>query len=77
MTWSSGDCILLASQQGLGLGRRLLEAALGNNAASLWVAAGSARAIGFYERLGFVPDGAEDRVPDWEDLREIRLIRSR
>ncbi len=67
---------LLQSHQGLGLGRRLLEAALGTQPASLWVAAGNAKAIGFYERLGFAPDGAEDRVAEWEDLHEIRMIRS-
>ena len=67
---------LLQSHQGLGLGRRLLEAALGTAPASLWVAAGNTKAIGFYERLGFAPDGAEDRVAEWEDLREIRMIRS-
>ncbi|WP_235564340.1 GNAT family N-acetyltransferase [Arthrobacter sp. Soil762] len=78
---SSGDLelwglYLLASHQRLGLGCRLLEAALGNNAASLWVAAGNTKAVGFYERLGFAPDGAEDRVADWEDVHEIRMIRS-
>jgi ribosomal protein S18 acetylase RimI-like enzyme len=67
---------LLRSHQGLGLGRRLLEAALGAGPASLWVAAGNGKAIGFYERLGFAPDGAEDRVADWEDLHEIRMTRS-
>jgi ribosomal protein S18 acetylase RimI-like enzyme len=67
---------LLQSHQGLGMGRRLLEAALGIEPASLWVAAGNTKAIGFYERLGFAPDGAEDRVADWEDLHEIRMIRS-
>ncbi|WP_227007693.1 GNAT family N-acetyltransferase [Pseudarthrobacter sp. AB1] len=68
---------LLKSHQSLGLGRRLLEAALGAGPASLWVAAGNGKAIGFYERLGFAPDGAENRVADWEDLHEIRMIRSR
>ncbi|QNE13578.1 GNAT family N-acetyltransferase [Pseudarthrobacter sp. NBSH8] len=68
---------LIKSHQGLGLGRRLLEAALGAGPASLWVAAGNGKAIGFYERLRFAPDGAEDRVADWEDLHEIRMIRSR
>jgi GNAT superfamily N-acetyltransferase len=77
---SSGDLelwglYLLASHQGLGLGRRLLEAALGSNAASLWVAAGNGRAISFYRHFGFQPDGAADVIPDWENLREIRMVR--
>ena len=66
---------LLASHQGLGLGRRLLKAALGDSAASLWVAAENGRAIGFYSHFGFAPDGAADVIPDWENLREIRLVR--
>ena len=78
---SSGDLelwglYLLASHQGLGLGRRLLEAALGGSAASLWVAAGNGRAIGFYSHFGFAPDGAADVIPDWENLREIRMVRA-
>ena len=77
---SSGDLelwglYLLASHQGLGLGRRLLEEALGDSAASLWVAAENGRAIGFYSHFGFAPDGAADVIPDWENLREIRLVR--
>lgn len=77
---SSGDLelwglYLLASHQRLGLGRRLLEAALGTRAASLWVAADNRKAIGFYTRLGFAPDGAEDTIADWENLRVIRMIR--
>jgi ribosomal protein S18 acetylase RimI-like enzyme len=66
---------LLASHQGLGLGRRLLEAALGDAAASLWVAAANSRAIGFYRRFGFEPDGAEDVLAEWENLRELRMVR--
>lgn len=66
---------LLASHQGLGLGRRLLVAALGSEAASLWVAADNQRAIGFYRHFGFEPDGAADVIPEWEDLREIRMVR--
>jgi ribosomal protein S18 acetylase RimI-like enzyme len=78
---SSGDLelwglYLLASHQGLGLGRLLLEAALGNAAASLWVAAENMRAIGFYRHFGFTPDGAADVIPDWENLREIRMVRA-
>ncbi|NUP58255.1 MAG: GNAT family N-acetyltransferase, partial [Pseudarthrobacter sp.] len=66
---SSGDVelwglYLLASHQGLGLGRRLLEAALDNSPASLWVAAGNSRAIGFYRHCGFAADGAADILAD-------------
>ena len=67
---------LLASHQGLGLGRRLLAAALGNNPASLWVAAGNGKAIDFYRHFGFVADGAEDTLADWEGLPVIRMVRA-
>ncbi|MDT0171062.1 GNAT family N-acetyltransferase [Pseudarthrobacter sp. BRE9] len=66
---------LLVSHQGLGLGRGLITAALGNRPASLWVAAGNGRAIDFYRRFGFEPDGARDVLADWEDLPEIRMVR--
>lgn len=78
---SSGDLelwglYLLASHQGFGLGRRLVDAALGGRAASLWVAADNRRAIGFYRHFGFEPDGAADVLTGWENLREIRMVRS-
>lgn len=66
---------LLASHQGLGLGARLLTAAIGDNPASLWVAAANSRAIGFYRRFGFEPDGEQDVLADWENLAEIRMVR--
>ena len=66
---------LLESHQGLGLGGRLLDHALGTSAASLWVAANNHQALDFYRRFGFEPDGAEDRIPDWENLPIIRLVR--
>ncbi|MHC6595065.1 GNAT family N-acetyltransferase [Arthrobacter sp. C152] len=77
---SSGDVelwglYLLASHQGLGLGRGLLDAALGDKAASLWVAAGNDKAIGFYRRFGFDADGAKDILADWESLPVIRMVR--
>lgn len=66
---------LLQSHQGLGLGRNLLETALGDEPASLWVAAENLRAIAFYRRFGFEPDGAQDIMPQWESLREVRMVR--
>ncbi|WP_426998213.1 N-acetyltransferase family protein [Pseudarthrobacter sp. N5] len=66
---------LLESHQGLGLGRRLLEAALGEEPASLWVAARNVRAVEFYRHFGFAADGAEEVMVEWEDLREVRMLR--
>ncbi|WP_309107057.1 GNAT family N-acetyltransferase [Arthrobacter sp.] len=66
---------VLQSHQCLGLGRKLLEAALGDGPASLWVAAQNERAIAFYRRFGFQPDGAEDAIAEWENLKTIRMVR--
>ncbi|MCU1412540.1 MAG: hypothetical protein JWR04_3247 [Rhodoglobus sp.] len=65
----------LASQHGSGSGRALLEAAIGDRPAFLWVARDNARAIAFYRRNGFEPDGAEGVFEEWENLAEIRMVR--
>lgn len=49
-----------ASQYGTGLGHRLLEAAIGDAPAYLWVFEANVRARGFYARQGFEPDGARN-----------------
>lgn len=59
---------------GSGLGQVLLDAVLGANACSLWVLEDNSRARRFYERNGFVPDGARElyeRLGTWE----VRLVR--
>jgi len=66
---------LRAAQHGSGLGQALLDAAVGDRPASLWVAAENPRAIAFYRRNGFLPDGAHQVLASWEDLAEIRLVR--
>jgi GNAT superfamily N-acetyltransferase len=61
---------------GSGLGQHLLDAALRREQpAELWVFRDNPRARAFYQRNGFVPDGAtctEERFPD---LVEIRMVR--
>ena len=47
----------LASAHGSGVGQALLDAATGDAAAFLWVAADNPRAQAFYRRNGFIPDG--------------------
>lgn len=49
---------VLASHYGSGAGQMLLEAAAGGQPAYLWVAADNPRALSFYRRNGFSPDGA-------------------
>lgn len=47
----------LASVQGSGVGQALLDAAIGQAEAYLWVAADNPRAHAFYRRNSFAPDG--------------------
>jgi GNAT superfamily N-acetyltransferase len=49
---------VLASHYGSGAGQMLLDAAVGDAGAYLWIAEGNPRAFAFYHRNGFVPDGA-------------------
>lgn len=66
--------------QGLGLGRALLDTATerlraaGFREATLWVFAANAGARGFYERLGWRPDGGT-RVEEAYGEPELRLRR--
>jgi GNAT superfamily N-acetyltransferase len=66
---------LRAAQHGSGLGQALLDAVLADQPASLWVAERNPRARRFYQRNGFVPDGAREVLASWEGLVEIRLVR--
>lgn len=66
---------LLAAHHGSGLGQALLDAALGDGPASLWVLAENPRAIAFYRRNGFEPDGAERIDAQHGNLREMRMVR--
>lgn len=64
-----------SSQHGSGSGQALLDAVLGDRPAFLWVAEENPRAIAFYRRNGFEPDGAREVAEDWESLAEIRMVR--
>ena len=69
---------VLAAFYGSGAGAALLDAAIGRDAASLWVLEDNPRARAFYARHGFVPDGAvkdDDRFGPVA-LREVRLVRA-
>jgi ribosomal protein S18 acetylase RimI-like enzyme len=66
---------LRAAQHGSGLGQALLDAALGDRPASLWVAEENPRAQRFYARNGFVADGTRALLESWEGLAEIRMVR--
>lgn len=57
-----------------GLGYRLLDVAIGKEAASLWVLDGNERATAFYRRQGFVEDGSRVDEP-YFGVPEIRMVR--
>ena len=65
-----------------GVGRTLVRRALadlerhGCREATLWSAAGNARANRFYEALGFAPDGAEQTREQFGNVREVRFRRA-
>lgn len=62
---------------GTGLGRQLLELAVGDRDTYLWIVAGNARADRFYRRVGFAPDGGTVTCgPTWFFREMYRLVRS-
>jgi GNAT superfamily N-acetyltransferase len=65
---------LRASHHGTGLSDRVIRAAIGSAAASLWVYAANRRAVACYRRHGFAPDGTEKIDPPTGVL-EIRMVR--
>ena len=69
---------VLSGYYGTGAGAMLMKEALGRlsryPSAALWVLADNHRAIRFYEKQGFVPDGTEQTVTLGKPLREIRMI---
>lgn len=58
-----GALYVIAAFHGTGAGQRLLDAAIGDAPAFLFVARGNPRAIHFYERNGFEFDGASESYP--------------
>lgn len=67
---------VLAAHHGTGLAASLFEAALlpADGAVSLWVATENHRALGFYARYGFEPDG-RTTTHDGTGITELRLVR--
>jgi GNAT superfamily N-acetyltransferase len=61
--------------KGSGIVDRLLEMAIGDSPAYLWVLRSNARAQAFYRRHGFVPDGTT-KLGDPPDLTEERWVRA-
>ena len=61
-----------ADRWGAGVGYALLEAAIDDRAAYLWVLHGNDRAIRFYERQGFRLDGTRDEHDEGLHVRMVR-----
>jgi ribosomal protein S18 acetylase RimI-like enzyme len=66
---------VVSSAYGHGVGRALLDQALGERPAQLWVAKNNGRARRFYEKNGFTADGTEQVDPDLDGLVEMRMVR--
>ena len=61
---------------GTGLGAALMRAAIGGGPAYLWVVEDNPRALAFYVKQGFRPDGKRNTLPpEWEELPEFRMVR--
>ena len=70
---------LLKEYYDRGIGRALMEAALGAlkgyRRVCVWVLRDNARAIRFYRRCGFSPDGVEKQLELITEVTEIRMVR--
>lgn len=66
---------LLRSHARAGIGTALVDAALVDAPASVWVVEQNHAAQRFYAALGFSPDGARDVLTWWENTPEIRMSR--
>lgn len=64
-----------ARVHGSGTGQALFDAAVGDRPAYLWTAEDNPRALAFYLRNGFTPDGARTTTPEWENMPAIRMVR--
>ena len=72
--WQLYAINVLARGHGTGVGSALLDAALGDRAAYLWVVEGNHRAIAFYRKHGFTDDGVRDLLPE-TGTPEVRMSR--
>ena len=68
------DVLYTASKtHGSGLGKKMVDAAIGEDPAYLWVLEGNPGAQRFYEKLGFRCDGATEK--NWIQEVEVNTLR--
>jgi ribosomal protein S18 acetylase RimI-like enzyme len=72
--WQLYAINVLARGHGSGVGSALIQTAIGDRAAYLWVVEGNDRAIAFYRKHGFTDDGVRDHLPETGTL-EVRMSR--
>jgi GNAT superfamily N-acetyltransferase len=63
--------LTIATMHGTGVGSALLDAVIGEEPASLWIAEDNLRAQAFYRKNGFEPDGSTR----FEGIAELRMLR--
>lgn len=66
---------VLDSFHGTGVGQRLLDTVLTDEPTELWVAQDNRRAVAFYHRNGFAPDGSAEDFPGIDGFVTIRMTR--
>jgi len=76
--WTLDHLYTVTGMHGSGLGQAMLDAALPcRRPAYLWVFTDNARAVRFYERNGFVPDGLKvDSGESWGSMTMVRMQRA-
>lgn len=62
------------AEKGTGLSDRLMGVAVGETPCVLWVLEANERAVRFYRRHGFVPDGAVKHVAGLQEIRMVRTL---
>ncbi len=67
---------VLEPLHGTGIGQLLLDSVLIDEPTELWVACNNHRAVAFYRRNGFVPDGTAEDFPGISGFVTIRMMRN-
>jgi ribosomal protein S18 acetylase RimI-like enzyme len=72
--WQLYAINVLARGHGSGVAQALLDTAIGDRPAYLWVVEGNDRAVAFYRRHGFTDDGVREHLPE-TGTPELRMSR--